>query len=613
MAQLKTKETVDRFYGLNLTGETQLKKGESPNMVNCYITDNYDLDKMYGYKQMMKTIGAAKVIRGMWQGIIAGEQQFLVACDGHVYKVTNGYWDDDTTWESTAAFTTHTTDLGTLTDATTRFFDFGGNVYILNGTEYKKWTGTGSITDVVGYTPKIRIGCKPLTAVGTDYEGVNQLVGQKRITYNADATAVYQVPETSIASVDIVKVNGVTKTVTTDYTVNTTTGRVTFQTGKIPTAGLDNVEIYWTKANNDRNVVVKNRAFVEFKNRMFLYGSSTASNMIIWSGLADGVPSAEYFPALAFQPVGSTNTGVIDVINGYDRLIVTKPRRAYFMLYDVHMSDSIDVVNFPLSDLNDAVGSQAFAQGQVIENYPITLENGIQEWVRTDEKDEKNAKDISLRIKLELNQLDLSTALTVDFRERNEYWIVINKTLYIYNYGLYGYENGKLVKGIYSKVVLEDTPTCITNINGEIYFGTDTGLIMKFSPDFLTFNGVAIEEHWESSFMDFGANYLTKTLDKVYVGLQPQLKSQATINYISNIETGRLPVSIKYHRQIFQLGSVNFGDFSFALSTNPQPKRVRLKAKKWTYLKITIDNISATETCKILNFTINIVYGGESK
>ena len=602
------KLTIDKFYGLNLTGETQLKVGESPNMSNCFITDNYDLEKMYGYSAMFKTTG--KTINGVWHGFLGGIEHFLFATNGHIYKLTNDYWKDDLVWETINAFTTHCTDLGTLTDDKTRFFSFNDKVYMQNGTEYKVWNGTGNIADVIGYVPKIRVSCAPASGAGTEYELSNLLNGKKHQTYNGDNIAtVYQLAEISITSVDAVYVGGVLKTLTTDYTVNITNGTVTFVTGSKPPVGLDNVDIYWTKGTGTRATVTAHKAAVEFKNRIFMYGNS---NQMIWTSLANGIPSAEYFPTLNSSPIGNSNSPITDITKGYDRLVITKPNKAFYCLYDSYNLGGTDIVNFPVYDLNDTVGNIAFAQGQVIDNYPVTIENGIQQWLRTDVKDERNVEDISIRIKRDLNALDLSMALTIDFQERNEYWFIIGTYLYIYNYGIYGFENNISKRGVFSRIVLKDVPTCLLVVDKEIYFGTST-TIMKFSESFLTFNGQTIAQHYETGFMDFGANYLTKTLDKVWVGLQPQTKTRAEVSFITDIKLSDTYETITYQHNLFTLGYVDFSDFSFSVSTNPQPKALKIKAKKFTYLKMVIDNNSATETCKLLNITLNIMFGGESK
>jgi hypothetical protein len=60
------------------------------------------------------------------------------------------------------------------------------------------------------------------------------------------------------------------------------------------------------------------------------------------------------------------------------------------------------------------------------------------------------------------------------------------------------------------------------------------------------------------------------------------------------------------------LDDVDFSDFSFQVSNNPQPFRLKLKAKKFTNLKITIDNKERTD-CTILALSLRVETGGESK
>ena len=225
--------------------------GESGNMYNCYITNEYTLKKAPGYLQLMGTAVTNKQIQGMWNGLIGGDEYYLFAKNGHLYSVNADLWKD---FDGT--LTDQVTDLGTLTDAPTQFFAFNDKVYILNGAEYKSYDGT-TLADVAGYVPKIVIGAVPVTGAGTEFENLNMLTGKKRMTYNGDATATYQLPETAIDSVDAVYVGGILKTATTHYTVVTATGVVTFTSGNFPAAGLDNVEIYWTKGTGTRDNVVK--------------------------------------------------------------------------------------------------------------------------------------------------------------------------------------------------------------------------------------------------------------------------------------------------------------------------------------------------------------------
>ena len=59
-------------------------------------------------------------------------------------------------------------------------------------------------------------------------------------------------------------------------------------------------------------------------------------------------------------------------------------------------------------------------------------------------------------------------------------------------------------------------------------------------------------------------------------------------------------------------GNTNFADYSFQLSANPQPFRLKMKAKKFTNLKITIDNESEIP-CVITGLALKVESFGESK
>ena len=136
---------------------------------------------------------------------------------------------------------------------------------------------------------------------------------------------------------------------------------------------------------------------------------------------------------------------------------------------------------------------------------------------------------------------------------------------------------------------------------------------MRFSDEYLTFNGKTIEAHWESNYYDFKAPYLKKTLTKLWFSFLPQLDVRADIGYITNRETSSTQQTIEYKTAIFELGSVDFSDFSFAVSITPQTKPIRMKAKQFTHLKITIDNTSATQTLTVLGLNLKVEYGGETK
>lgn len=585
MAQ-KIPTKINKFLGLNQddNGETELLLGESPKMINFKITDTYKLKKRYGYEELFTSI-ASKDIQGIFYGALNGSYHLLFACNGKIYKhnLTTGL----------------NTELGTLTDAKTVFFIFNNKVYILNGYEYKYWDGT-TFGTVIGYRPKVAIGTPP-SGGGTLYEQINLLTGAKRQTFSADGTSKdYQLAETNIVSVDFVKVNGVTKTLTTDYTINLTTGKVTFVTA--PTTGQDNVEIGWTKNNNDRTQVEKCRASLIYgganDSRVFIWGNSNYQNRRYYTDLADGVPSAEYFPVNNFSDVGSSEFAITDIVKQYDRQIIFTEVNAYYS----YLESIQDITAFPVYPLNDVKGNVAFNQAQIVLNNPYTIMEGVYEWAATTVRDERNAIYISKRVQPSLDNEDLSQAITLDNEAEGEYWLVIDNRVWIHNYRndtWYYYE-------LFNKV------KCITTINGNVYFGTDNGQLMKFDKEFRNDNSNVVNASWEMGFYDFGEEWLRKYLNKTWISLEPTTRSSLDVAYETNLDSSLTnPVKVSYY--LLDYGKIDYSNWSYETSSNPQPFRLKTKAKKFVYFKLILKNESLIDECTILNINFLGRIGGESK
>jgi hypothetical protein len=85
MAELEA-YTIDKFLGVNKSAtETLLQLGEASKMKNWMITDDYKLQKMFGYTHIFDTLGAKK-INGMWYGSLNGTSHFIFACNGKIYE-----------------------------------------------------------------------------------------------------------------------------------------------------------------------------------------------------------------------------------------------------------------------------------------------------------------------------------------------------------------------------------------------------------------------------------------------------------------------------------------------------------------------------------------------
>ena len=587
---------IKKFLGLNLTntGDTQILDGESGNMNNFIITDDYKLRKVEGYKSVYEFNSQ---ITGTYTFNTGSETYLLIVSDGKLYRIPQSKLDDDSSW-----VTLTPTLIGSVGDYDTTFFSFDKKVYLLNGHKYYSYDGT-TLAEVEGYTPLVFVNTPP-SGGGTDYDPINMLSPKKHMTFNADGTSsTYQLAQKDITSVDKVIVNG-TEVASTGYSVNTTNGTVTFT--NIPTAGTDNVDIYWSKTDGNRSIIEGMRAGIVYggavDTKVFLYGNTNTPNRIYYSATAGGVPSVEYFPATYQVDVGPSNFAVTDCTRQYDRLIVTTNRpEAYTIgidLIDVNGTSTPSVVTLPLNEVH---GNIAFAQGQVINNDPVTIEKGqLIRWKSTSIRDERNMEVISDKIRDDLIALDLQYARTCDFQDKNQLWLSLGNKVYIYNY----------YNKTFSRLILPIETDQLVVVGRNMYITSAEGELFKFDSSYQQFDDETITAHWEMNFSNFGLPYQRKTMRKLWVLMQPQSKASAEIGYVSNRNESPVKKIISY--KLTLLDDVDFSDFTFKVSTDPQPFRLKIKAKKFTNLKITIDN-NNTDDCTILELALKLEGNGESK
>jgi hypothetical protein len=237
-----------------------------------------------------------------------------------------------------------------------------------------------------------------------------------------------------------------------------------------------------------------------------LYGNPDHLNTRYPSGISmAGESDPTYWPKYSDSNVGEHEiTGM--VIQYEKQLIFTtgdsSGASAWYSTKET-VTDSttgITTTLFPVFPMNGKVGNMAKGQVSIIQNNPFTVWKGIYEWVSTYVLDEKNAQWISARIQNDLNSVDLSTAIVVDWDDKGLYWLCVGKKVWVYNYR----EN---VKTWYI-LDLAHAPTCFLSVDGKMCFGTDTGTIMQFDESYLTYDGEAISANWEMGFYDFSAEWL---------------------------------------------------------------------------------------------------------
>lgn len=581
--------TLDTFLGVNKSAtETLLKLGEASAMSNWMITDDRKLQKMYGYAHINTPGGP---VRGQWYGSLNGVDHYLYARDGHVYEYN---------------LTTHAdTDLGTIADAyPTTFFATNNTVYIMDGTEFYSWQAGGTLQLVDGYVPTVFTAAPP-TGGGTMLEGINYLTGKKTMKFSANGTAtVYQLPEYAIGSVDLVTVNGVAKTVTTDYTVNLTNGTVTFVTA--PTTGVNNVVITWTKTDAAaRAKITKNRYYGgTYYARHWIFGNPDHRNTRFPSGVTmSGASDPTYWPMFTDSDVGEY--AITDIKTQYDKQIIfttgdSSGASAWYSTNENYTDPNTGIATtlFPVFPINAKVGNVAPGQVQIILNNPYTIWKGIYEWQSTYVMNEKNALWKSERIQRDIDLVDLTKAITWDWDDKGLYFLCVGKKIWVYNYRV----------DAWYILDLPHEPTCFMTVKQKLYFGTTDGYIMRFDETLPAYDGQEIVATWDMGYYNFGADWIQKFILQMLVSILPLTSTHVDIYLSTDRDASfRFIKTVSYGLSNFD--TWDFSNFSFSTDFSPQPKNVKLKAKKIDYMKIRLV-CGGTDGAVVLSITLPVRTGG---
>ena len=516
------------------------------------------------------------VVRGLWSGFVAGQEVLCAACNGYLWQLSRG---EDGSWSKTAC--------GTIdTDEDVFMFGFSGNLYLLNGSQYRVWNGT-ALTDVGGYRPLVAVSVPP-EGGGTTLEQINKMTGARRVRVSPDGTAtVFHLPEQNLASVDYVQYVA-SGTDITSYDVSLTDGTVTI--APAPAEGTNSIEIGYSVAGDTAGEIRAMR-YAELYNgsqdtRVFVYGDGT--NRCFYSGIDyDGLPRADYFPDLNVAHVGDENTAITAMIRHYDRLLCFKLDSAWAIGYSqVTLADGTITAGFYVAPINRSVGNCAPGQAVLVENRPRTLDGrSVVEWKSTSSSgningDERNAERVSQRVDETIRTFDLATAKTFYDKYAHEYYVI-------------GADGTALVHGIDADawyVYTNFAAKCLINYMDELYFGTADGYLRHFSTQYFSDEGEAIDAYWESGSMPFAADFRRKYSAMLWVGIRPD-------------DNGYLEVSAKTDRK------TDFAVYSFETADAaqvPEMNRIKLKAKKFTYYNLILANNTADKTATVVSVDIRV-------
>jgi hypothetical protein len=291
----------------------------------------------------------------------------------------------------------------------------------------------------------------------------------------------------------------------------------------------------------------------------------------------------------------------------YDYLVVERLSGKHQVQYSM-ASDG--TVTFPSKPINDETGCIASKSIQIIDNNPISLsKDGVYAIMATNVKDERNIVHISKAIDRRLLlESGLSDAISIDFDKK--YWLALNGNVYILDY---------TQKTQYSPFgewyVYNNIPAAqFLEMGGFLYFGSSTdGIVYKFNKDTNNANsfnddGVAINAYWKSKAINFGSPEIKKTVESIFLGINPNSKTSVNLSYESDKKIAPIASNQPIKFNLFDFSSLDFANITFHFSQFPQEIKRKVKAKKITHFQIIIQNSNLNEGLTILSLGVKFLY-----
>jgi hypothetical protein len=595
-------KAIQYFKGLKISiTNTQIDDENSPDMLNLIPSDRGALDGRRGKINLFTSLGAGITkMLGVYRKSTG--DIYVFSYGTKFYKITD-------------------LDAGTYSEVFTgmsgtrvRWFNYNDLFYFQDGTTYYQFDGT-NVTTVSGKIPTIAISTPPAGG-GTLFEPLNYISAGFKQQFSADGVATaYQLALSGLdATLLTATVDGVAKVETTDFTVNRTTGVVTFTVAP-PETTPDNVIItaYKTFTGNQSEIFNCTINYIwggSDGSRIWLTGNSNFPNRDYVSAVKDPT----YFPVTGFDDIGNKDSPIKGYSQLYNTLIILT-KREIFLRRAVEFDGETAYIT---ERLNGGVGCIATDSIQILDNYPTFIsKKGVYQVISTDAQNERNIRHISDDIDTNVNVLsveglldmgNLENYVSIDFNNKYFLFNPSNGIVWLYDYR-YIIDDGLLgqwfkLDNLYAECVLE--------IDSSLYFGDSRkGMVNRLmnKEDSNSYSDVedgeltAIYKYWTSKIFNHDSLINLKLVAKIFYTMKPGSKSSGDLYTRNDLRSvwkyvKTLTVSL------FQYSLLEYSTFTYGGSEFPKETRAKVKAKKINYHQIKIENNKTSEAFGLLNVAI---------
>lgn len=594
MGQLKIPKFPDTVVSLSYAdfsggvnyrdNPSMIPQNQSPELQNIRIRDG-TINKRKGYRRIYTTSLGAGKINGLHEYLKAdGSSIFLIHHTTKLYTQTGSNQPVEIR--------------SGLVDAKSVSFVMDDKFYLLDGTNYITYNGT-TVSDVVGYIPTVLTGRSPSGSpnAGIALEKFNLISAGFKTSFSADGTATaYTLTYTNLDTTAVTAVvNGVNKVEGTDFTVNRTTGVVTF--GTAPTAGTDNVVITAYKASLSNPNKIKNCTIAKVYGgktnaTVFFSGNPNYPDLIWHTRLYGSNFSADYFPDDGWQKVPGR---VMALSRIYDYLFVSHLFGHGYLVYSENQNGT---PIYPYSEVNSEKGIDISGSVQEVDNSIVcaSTQYGVIRVLGTTVRGQLNVTDLSDIVNFNLLQ-EANLKNAASYNHDGYYGLCINNVCYVWDY--------KLGAWLYDTNI---PASCFLVMDNELYFGSNTaGLVYKFT-DIFNDDGVAINTYYDTRQESTKHAYNIKTFNLLLITAKPLKRSNVTMYFLTKSKVTEFVLNVRATK--FTYNNFSYTNFTYLTSDFPFTKKKRIQ-KKAQHVQIRVQNNALDEGMSIVHLQLVYDKGSE--
>lgn len=416
------------------------------------------------------------------------------------------------------------------------FINFNNSLYYLNGT-FVVYDGK-ECKEVECYAPDLVINRTPDGSYSDLIENYNRLGTAFKNTFNGDGTSkVYVLTDTDLDkdSEVICEVDG---KATTAFTVDYSSGKITFSTA--PAKGQNNVVITANKTTQEYiDSILNCRLSANYggnnNSRVFLAGGGNST--YYYSDVFD----ATYWPENNYQVLGNSETDITGFGEQNDSLMVFKQDSVYRI--DYYLNDDNEA-RFTCVIVNPKIGCSASDSIQFINNRLTWFSNiyGVCTLVSTYIENEKNVQVISRNINGGyrasglMQEENLEKCKSVNWN--GQYWLTVNEHVYMWDYTISPYsDSGKpdYDASRLSWFLFDNFDVTDFVVDGKELYYARGKRIVGLNDNFDDF-GEAIQARYQSPLLDFNLPDYLKTVKRVFFQVRANTPSKIKIRYITEEE-----------------------------------------------------------------------------